>query len=419
MDLELRIDHQLLAVQQEATVHAMLQLRAPEAPSTEARTPLSLAVVIDRSGSMSGDRLEYAKACVRYLAQRMAPTDELAVVVYDDEVNVVLPLGPVNPTAVRAAIGPVYPGGSTNLSGGWLKGMEILRSAAPERLRRVVLLTDGQANVGITEPGVLTNVTREAAAEGISTTTVGFGADFDEVLLTSMSDAGGGGAHFAETPDAAPAIFTEEFEGLVSVVAQNVSVEIWLEESVSVLGVLNEYPMVWQDRAVQVELGDAYGGELRAVVFEMHIPALGDIGPAKVADVVLRYVSVGDQVAAHEVKLPFMVNVGSPEEAKAAGLDQEVVEEVLILQAAKARDEARKRFDAGDFEGGRATLRQTSDALRKTRGGPRSKELLAQAEALEQLAGEIDQPTYSPMSSKQLHYQSNQIRRTRRPRPTP
>ena len=416
MDLQLRIDHQLVAVQEEATVHAMLQLRAPDAPASAERMPLSLAVVIDRSGSMNGGRLESAKACVRHLAQRLAPTDELAVVVYDDEVNVIVPLGPVNASAVRAAIDGVYPGGSTNLSGGWLKGMEILRDAAPDRLRRVLLLTDGRANVGITEPGVLTNITREASVQGISTTTIGFGADFDEHLLTSMSDAGGGGAHFAATPDAGPGIFAGEFEGLVSVVAQNVSVEVRLAPEVAVLGVLNEYPMVWLDRAVQIELGDAYGGEERAVIFQMQIPALASLGPAKVADVVLRYVSVGEQVAAHDVTVPLTVNVGSAEDAAAAGVDHEVLDEVLILQAAKARDEARKRFDEGDFEGGHNALRTTSAVLRRAKSGPRAKELQAEADLLDSLVTDVDHSTYSPLSAKQMHYDSNIRRRSRRPR---
>lgn len=414
MDLQLRIDHQLVAVQEEATVHAMVQLRAPEAPASAERAPLSLAVVIDRSGSMDGDRLASAKACVRHLAKRLAPTDELALVAYDDQVNLVLPLMPVDEPTVRAAVDSIYAGNTTNLSGGWLKGLETLRAASPDRLRRVLLLTDGQANVGITEPGVLTKITKEANEQGISTTTIGFGADFDEHLLTSMSDAGGGGAHFAATPDAGPGIFATEFEGLVSVVAQNVSVEIRRQsEEVAVVAVLNEYPMVFTDEAVQVEIGDAYGGEERAVVFQLHVPALESLGVAKVADVVLRYVSVGDQIQAHEVTVPLVVNVATKEEAAAAALDHQVVDEVLVLKAAKARDEARKRFDAGDFDGGHHALRTTAALLRSAPPSSRTKELRDEADELEKLAGDMNEPTYSPMDAKTLHYSARTRRRGR------
>ena len=95
-----------------------------------------------------------------------------------------------------------------------------------------------------------------------------------------MADAAGGNAHFAATPDEAPAIFAEEFEGLTTLVAQNVSVEIRSGPNVEVLGVLNEYPSVAVPGGVQVALGDAYGGERRRVVFALHIPDLAALGPS-------------------------------------------------------------------------------------------------------------------------------------------
>jgi Ca-activated chloride channel family protein len=106
----------------------------------------------------------------------------------------------------------------------------VLRSAAgggaADATRRVLLFTDGRANAGITEPAALVGMATSARDEGVGTTTIGFGDHFAEDLLTAMGDAGGGNAHFADTPDAAPTIFAEEFEGLARVVAQNVSVEI-------------------------------------------------------------------------------------------------------------------------------------------------------------------------------------------------
>ena len=97
--------------------------------------------------------------------------------------------------------------------------------------------------------------------------------------MTAMADAGGGAAHFAETPDAAPAIFAQELEGLTQVVAQNVSLEIRPHAAVEVLGVLNEYPQVAVAGGVQVELGDAFAGERRRVVLALHVPHLAALGP--------------------------------------------------------------------------------------------------------------------------------------------
>src|SRR5205823_1171648 len=129
----------------------------------------------------------------------------------------------VGAAPIGEALATITPGGSTNLSGGWLKGLEQLRSAPADSARKVLLLTDGIANVGIIDRGALAALAGSAQADGIGTTTIGFGEDFDEDLLTAMADAGGGNAHWAETPDAAPGIFATEFDGLTRLVAQNVS----------------------------------------------------------------------------------------------------------------------------------------------------------------------------------------------------
>src|SRR3954471_1750355 len=117
----IRFDHQLLAIESEHDVHCMLELEVPVA-GTVARPPLNIALVIDRSGSMSGPKLEVAKQCTAFLAQRLQPTDTFALVSYDDEVELVLPLTAADPARAKAAVAGIAAGGTTNLSGGWLKG---------------------------------------------------------------------------------------------------------------------------------------------------------------------------------------------------------------------------------------------------------------------------------------------------------
>lgn len=421
----IRLNHNLLAVESDHTVHVMVELAAPEAPQVSDRPSLKLALVIDRSGSMAGPKLATTKACAAYLVRRLAPTDELAVVAYDDQVDLVAPLAPVHGDALLAAIDAIGPGGSTNLSGGWLKGLEVLRSPAHDgdghddsvarpATRRVLLLTDGQANAGVTDPGALVGMATTARAEGVGTTTIGFGDDFEEALLTAMGDAGGGNAHFAPTPEAAPAIFAEEFGGLASVVAQNVSVEIRPGDDVVLVEVLNQYPAVAVAGGLQLALGDSYGGERRAVVFCLHLPAVADLGVAKVADVVLRYVSIGDQIAAHEVTLAVVVNVVTAEEAAQAEADHAVVDEVLVLKTAKARDEARRLADMGDFEGGRSLLQASAAELRLSApGSSKAAELLAEADLLDDVRGALAAPSYDASTQKRLHYDAHRTRRKR------
>jgi Ca-activated chloride channel family protein len=420
MDLRvsLRFDHQLLAVEREHHVHCMLELTAPPAPAKE-RLPLHLALVLDRSGSMHGDKLEAAKACAGFLARRMQPTDQLAVIGYDDEVTLYAGLKSVeHPEATEAAIRTIFPGGSTNLSGGWLKGAEQLRAVPGGRgPRKVLLLTDGLANVGITEPDQLVALTRQAADDGIGTTTIGFGTDFDEDLLTAMADAGGGNSYFAAGPDEAPGIFAQEFEGLATLVAQNLSVELRPTPEVQVLGVLNEYPQTQVAGGVQVAMGDAYGQERRRLVFELFIPSLPTLGVATVAEVVVRYVAVGPQIAAHELTLPVTVHLVSADEA--TEVDTEVTEEVVILKAARAQDEARRRAERGELEEAKRLLERAASELRgAASGSSRSDELLLQAKQAEHHAAEMAGGGLDALSLKQMKFQSYQRQRGR-PRSEP
>ena len=413
MDPSVRLEHALLAVDAPHEVNVMLELAAPEPAGETARAPLHVALVLDRSGSMHGAKLETAKRCAAWLAGRLHADDELALVDFDSHVRVLAPLAPVGSSAVASAIGRIQPGGQTNLSGGWLKGLEELRRASGTP-RKLLLLTDGLANEGITEPEALVALARGAYESGVGTSTIGFGEGFDEDTLTALADAGGGRAHYAETPDAAPAIFVEELEGLTRLVAQNVSVEIRPTADVELVGVLNDYPSTAVPGGVHVMLGDAYAGERRRVVLSLQLPDVAALGVAKVADLVLRYVSVGDEIAEHTVTLPVAVNLVSAHEAAASQPDLEVREEVLVLRAARARNEAVRLADAGDLAGAEKLLSASAHSLRDASAAmPAHADLLsAEAGALDELAPGLAR--YDAIARKRLIYEAN--RRQRRTR---
>jgi Ca-activated chloride channel family protein len=215
-------------------------------------------------------------------------------------------------------------------------------------------------------------------------------------------------------PEAAPGIFAEEFEGLASVVAQNVSVEIRPGADIVLVEVLNQYPSQAVAGGVQLTLGDSYGGERRVVVFALHVPAVAELGVAKVADVVLRYVGIGAEIAVHEVTVPVVVNVVTAEEAAQAEADHAVVDEVLVLKAAKARDEARRLADEGDFEGGRSLLRSLAAELRgRASRSPKAAELLAEADLLDEVGDAVAPSSYDASTRKRLHYDAHRARRKR------
>jgi Ca-activated chloride channel homolog len=415
MKAAVRPEHHLLAVEHEHDVNCMFELAVPAGEEKAERPPLHIVLVIDRSGSMGGEKLEHACRCAAWLGERLRQTDEVAVVTFDDEVRLVLPRMPVDATRIAAGLATVRPGGSTNLSGGWLKGLEQLRSSPAGATRRILLLTDGMANVGITDGRTLADLPRRALADGVGTTTIGFGADFDEDLLTAMADSGGGNAHWADTPDMAPAIFAKEFDGLTRLSAQNVSVEIRPAAEVEVLGVLNEYPQVAVPGGVQVQLGDAYGGQTRNVVFQLHIPYLATLGPVAAAELVLRYVTVGDEVASHEETIPLIVNAVSAADAAAAAPDAEVRRQVIVLASARARDEAIRLTDAGDARSAHRLLRRTAMDLRATAEVDPAAAPTAslQATLLDDEAGELARGPMTAHQRKRLRYDSTTRRRGR------
>jgi Ca-activated chloride channel family protein len=417
LNASMRIDHELLAVEREHRVHCMLELIAPQAPGVRHRAPLHLALVIDRSGSMAGSKLDTAKRCVIYLARRLRPDDQLSVVAYDDEVTLVHSLAPVGPstTAIEQAIASIQPGGQTNLSGGWLKAAEQLRGVpGGNGPKKVLLLSDGLTNVGITDAEQLAELAHGATDEGVGTTTIGFGDGFDEDLMTAMADQGSGSAYFAAGVDEAPGIFAQEFEDLVSVVAQNLSVEIRPTADVEVVEVLNDYPSVGVPGGIQVQLGDAYGEELRRILFALHVQQLALLGPASVCDLVLRYVSVGEEVSAHELHIPVLVNLVSADEAAAAAPDAAVVEEVVILKGARAQEEARTLANNGDAEGAGKLLRDTARELRTIApGSPRAEELVAQAEEMEGFRDSMLSGAFDQLQAKRMRYSSWQKQRNR------
>lgn len=407
----LRLDRTFVAIQSDQSVHCMLELEVPPTEAQRERPRLNLALVLDRSGSMAGEKLEWMKEAASHLIRRLMPDDRLSIVTFDTEVQLEAPLAPVNVDEMIAAVHLIDAGDSTNLSGGWLKGVEELRRSEGNGPRKVVLLTDGQANVGIVNPTDLASMStsmREAA--GIGTTTVGFGSGFQEDLLSAMADGGGGNAHFVERPDMAPAIFEEEFGDLASIVAQNVSVEIRPSDEVMGLGVMNEFPQVPVPGGIQVQLGDAYGNERRRVVFRFDVPGLAELGRRKIADIVLRYVSVGDRVEQHEVTMPLEVNLVSSGDPQADIVDRDVTDEVVVLRAAMAQRQAMEHLDEGRVDEARKLLDEAAEELeRSAPGSPQEAELRERSAKMRRRSSEIDDG-YTPEMRKGMRYEERSMR---------
>lgn len=345
-------------------VRALLRIEG-DPPADTDRIPLNLCLVLDRSGSMWGEKLMAARKAASGLVKRLWPDDIVSVVAFDDEVDVVArPAAGSEQSGLIQSIEQIGPGGTTNLSGGWLRGRELLAENRREGgVNRVILLTDGQANVGITEPGAAVGLCRDSSAKGFSTTTIGFGEDYDEDLLKAMADAGAGGTYYIEEVDQAVGIFEEELDGLMSLAAQNVRVTVAPGSGADFVKVLHEYPSHADDETLTLEVGDLYGREPRRILMEFLIPhtETGDEIEVAQLGVIAHVITPEGGVELQEISLPVTL---SPVEG--GKVEPEVRKEILLVAAALSRQEAVELRDAGDYAAAGQMLRNTAAKVRES-----------------------------------------------------
>src|SRR4051812_21413586 len=364
MHVSAHLDVDVVAVEQTDQITIMLEVVAPESPPGDRRPPATVQVVLDRSGSMDvGDRLPAAQSALKSLVDRLDPHDAFGLVVFDDEVDVVVPAGPVaDRPAIHAAIDSVWARGSTNLSAGLLRGLQEARRASGPGGATLLLVSDGMANQGVTEPDRLEAVAAGAHRAGVVTSTVGVGLGYDETVLTALARGGQGNHVFAEDADAAAGAVAGEVDGLLAKSVQAASLLIRPTADVQTVTVFNDLPAQGMADGVMVELGDLWAGEQRRLLLGLGVPAIAALGLAQVATLELRYVAVPD-LSEQTVTLPISVHVVPGDEAAGRVPDPTVRTELLFQQAQEAKRRAADALAHGDERGALATLDAAGAAL--------------------------------------------------------
>lgn len=428
METQLQVDHQFIDAAQSPNGQAGIIVRtllkvSGTAPHNANRPPIGLSFVIDRSGSMGGDRIEAARVAAARAVERLHPDDVVSVVAFDNVIETVAaPERRSRHHNLVATLLQLDARGSTNLSGGWLRGREHMQHAQgmignlPGSSRRIVLLTDGHANAGITEPATLVELARTARQMGITTTTVGVGEGYDDALLRAMADAGGGSSWYIERPDQSEDVLAEELGNLLSVCAQGLTVTLALDAAVSVVVMHSDWPATTPAAGTfRFDLGDLYAAEPKPVLLELFVPLerlellKNDATPIATMSVSADVLVANGGVEHRTLHLPIASSVEGQQR-----MEPEIETAVLLARAAKAREEAARRQREGDAFGAEQIMQQATQELQESVASlaPEYGEALQRdIEDLEALEQKYREGSFSELDAK---YQMQRSYNTRR-----
>lgn len=257
------------------TVSLNLSAACLPAPDQEPAQAADLVIVLDRSGSMEGRKLNDARQAIIRLLDRLGPDDRLALVTYANDVQTQSALVEMNDTNRRqlaSVVEQVHAGGGTNLGGGLDRGIDtLMHTPGVGRQRKVILVSDGLANQGITDPDALGRMASTAVENRFSISTVGVGLDFNETLMTAIADQGAGHYHFLEDPRVFAGVFEAEFQAIRQVAAADVSIRIPLEPGVSLVGA-GGYPIRREKDTAVIHPGDLLSGQNRTLYLTFQVP---------------------------------------------------------------------------------------------------------------------------------------------------
>ncbi len=281
----------MLAGEEGATQRAFLRvaLTGPELAAT-GRTAVNLAIVLDRSGSMRGAKLQEAREAAILAVERLHSDDIVSIVTYDSTVNVLMPATRLSDKEeVYRAIRGIQAGDRTALFAGVSKGARELRKfVSAQRVNRMILLSDGLANVGPSSPGELAELGASLAADGAAVTTVGLGLDYNEQLMTRLALASDGNHFFAETAADLERVYNTELGEVLSVIAQDVDVDVTFKGPVRPVRVLGREADLDGQR-LHGRLNQLYSRQTKYFLVEVEIPAGRARQRRAVADVRVSY----------------------------------------------------------------------------------------------------------------------------------
>lgn len=367
VDVDVQLGQSVLPVGKAGKVYLRLSVKGGTAKRGEKRTPVNVALVLDRSGSMKGDRMASAKEAAAMALQRLAAEDVVALVAYNHGVDVLQKAERLGGDHVlKQKIDKLEADGRTALHAGVVAGgEEVKRHLAANSVNRVILLSDGLANVGPSTPRELGELGRELGAKGISVTTIGLGLDYNEDLMQRLAAASDGNHAFVEKASDLNAIFNAEFGDALSVTAQDIEIIIECRIGFKPLRVLGREAAIEGNR-IRMKLNQLQGANERYVVVELEQPEVRTPGDAEIASVTVDYLDL-DSGSRARSEAKAKGRFSSSEKDAEESVNKSVMSQVTTQIATETSEKAVELRDKGDISGAKKLLEGNAAYLKDRR----------------------------------------------------
>jgi len=393
--LESALSQSVMKIGETGRAFLRVSLRGIEPPPDTERTPANIALVIDNSGSMTGAKIEDAREAARMAVGRLGPDDTIAVVSFNHTVDIVLPATSAEDIGdLRRAIDSILAGGRTALYAGVETGIEqVLTYLDPYQVNRVILLSDGLANVGPTSPDRIAALARDAAKDGVTITTIGLGLGYNEDLMTRLALNSDGNHAFVEHPDDLIDIFNMEFGDVFSVVGQQASVKIDFPEGVEPVRTLGR-PAEIDGQKVTFDLRQIYGGQEKYLIVEVEIDATASEGTIDLAEVTASYTDVKTKKR-RDLKRDVTLVVSDDPTRVEASRNKEVLAAATKQIATERSELAVKLRDSGEIEEAKKILRDSAADLKAKARALAAPELKSMADEYESDAAALSSGSWT------------------------
>ena len=329
--------------------------------------PANFGLVLDRSGSMDGEKMNNLKEAVGYVVDHLNDSDLVSVTIFDDQVETLIPSQPAkNREEIKAALAKVIPRGGTQISDGLKAGMaEVKKGHSPERVNRVLLLTDGQT---WDDEDTCLRLAEEAGKQGVAITSVGIGDEWNEKLLLQIAEKSHGNSHWIQNPIAILDAFRQEVEGMQSVAASNLRVTARMSQGVKPVRVYSTVPMIADvsKKAINglnviADLGTLDGKKGQTLLIEATIPAQ-KAGKFRLGQAEITYDVPTQGIRGQSIKMDMFVTF-TADAAAAAKVNAEVMNLVEKVSAFKLQTRALSEAEAGNIAAATKKLQAAATVL--------------------------------------------------------